>query len=113
MRLRRTRAPRSSRIGLPAPPISGQDLTGDDVLYFLTSSCEQCRGVWAALGAGAPGVAITPDAETENPRKLRRLAAPGVRVVMSSEAWFAYGAGPAPWKVVVERGVIVAEGPAV
>lgn len=85
---------------------------GRTVLYFLTSSCRDCREVWAALGAGVPGVAVTPDAATEDRRKLRSLAAGGVRVVMSTAAWIDYAAGPAPWMAVVDDGVVSAEGPA-
>lgn len=80
-------------------------------LYFLTSSCQPCRPVWAAVGDGA-AVVVTPDPSTESRRKVAELAPDGVTVVMSSEAWFAYGAGPAPWKVTVSGGVVAWEGPA-
>jgi hypothetical protein len=33
-------------------------------------------------------------------------------VLMSSEAWHAYGVTAAPWYVVVAGGTVVAEGPA-
>jgi hypothetical protein len=123
MRLRRTRPPHRPPVGpsQPAPAVFGTDLdgaaveldleTGRTVLYFLTSSCRSCQPVWEALAAGAPGVAVTPDAATEDRRKLRKLAGGGIEVVLSSDAWFRYGAGPAPWRVVVEDGVVVEAGP--
>jgi len=80
---------------------------GRTVLYFLTSSCESCERVWEQLGAGMPGVAVTPDPATENRRRLRRLAAPGTTVVMSTGAWLEYVSGPAPWRVVIEDGEVV------
>lgn len=90
-------------------------------LLFLTSSCIGCRAVWEALGAGedaarggsdAPVVVITPSPSTESGRAVLALAPAGVRVVMSSEGWHAYGVTAAPWMVDVAGGVVVAEGPA-
>lgn len=83
---------------------------GRTVIYFLTSSCRSCQGVWADLAAGMPGVAVTPDAATEDRRRLRKLAGPATTVVMSTDAWLMYGTGPAPWQVVVEGGVVVSTG---
>ncbi len=80
-------------------------------IYFLTSSCEPCRPVWAALTAGS-AVVVTPDPSTESRRKVAELASGGLTVVMSSEAWFHYAAGPAPWKVSVSGGAVLSEGPA-
>ncbi|HMC39520.1 MAG TPA: hypothetical protein VKI19_07650 [Acidimicrobiales bacterium] len=81
---------------------------GRTVLWFLTSSCRPCRAVWPTLGAG--DVAVTPDAATESRRRVSALAPAAATVVMSSAAWFAFGAGPAPWRVVVEEGVVVEAG---
>ena len=80
-------------------------------VYFLTSSCKPCQPVWSTLPA-AGLVVVTPDPSAESRRKVAELAPPGVTVVMSSDAWFAYGAGPAPWKVVVSGATVVSEGPA-
>ena len=79
-------------------------------VYFLTSSCAPCRPVWAGLADG-PALVVTPDPSTESRRKVAELTPEGVTVVMSSEAWFRYAAGPAPWKVTVSGGVVVDEGP--
>jgi hypothetical protein len=117
---RKARRPaRPSRLGQPAPPLRGVDPQGRTVavdpegrvLYFLTSSCEPCRPVWATL-AGPHVAVVTPDPATEHRGRVADLAPPGVEVVMSSDTWFAYAAGPAPWSVRVAGGVVVAEGPA-
>ena len=97
-------------VGLDGSPIS-VDLTGGrTVLWFLTSSCRPCQKVWPRLGAG--DVAVTPGPETESRTGLGRLAPAGSTVVMSSAAWFTFRAGPAPWRVVVENGVVVERGSA-
>ena len=120
MVLRKARRPaRPSRLGRPAPPITGVDPGGRPVsvdpegrtVYFLTSSCRPCRPVWAAL-SGDRTVVVTPDPSTESRRKVAELAPPGVTVVMSSDAWFAYAAGPAPWAVTVAGATVASEGPA-
>lgn len=113
------RGARPSRLGQPAPLISGVDLDGQPVsvdpegrtVYFLTSSCRPCLAVWEALGGDGP-VVVTPDPSAESRRKVAELAPPGATVVMSTDAWFAYAAGPAPWAVSVSGATVVAEGPA-
>ena len=119
MVFRKARRPtRPSRVGQPAPPLSGVDPAGQPVsadpegrtVYFLTSTCQPCRPVWAALGAGA--VVVTPDPSTEDRRMVAELGGPAVTVVMSSDTWFAYAPGPAPWAVTVGGGIVTAEGPA-
>lgn len=120
MVLRRARRPpRPSRLGQPAPPITGVDPAGRPLsldpegrtVYFLTSSCRPCRPLWDAL-SGNRSVVVTPDPSTESRRKVAELAPPGVTVVMSSDTWFAYAAGPAPWVVTVSGATVVSEGPA-
>jgi hypothetical protein len=86
--------------------------SGRRVLLFMTSSCAPCLDVWPTLTRGQGLVVITPSASTENRRKLARLAPPGVLVVMSSPAWFAFAPGPAPWRVVLQDGAVVESGQA-
>ena len=87
------------------------DLTsGQRVIWFLTSSCRPCRAVWPTLTER--DVVVTPGPSTESRRKVAGLAPAGVSVVMSSETWFAFGPGPAPWRVVVAGGEVVESGSA-
>lgn len=102
-----------ARITGPAPDgsVTTVDLaTGRHVLLFLTSSCRPCREVWASLPADPGIVVVTPGPSTESRRKVAELAPPTTTVVMSSEAWFAFSAGPAPWRVVVDGGRVVSAG---
>ena len=57
---------------------------------------------------------VTPGAGTESRRGIAsRLAGGfGPQVVMSTEAWIAYGVRGAPWFVVVADGTVAAEGTA-
>lgn len=79
--------------------------TGRRVVWFMTSSCRPCLEVWPTLTAG--DVVVTPSPATESSRKVASLAPAGVTVVMSSDAWFAFRPGPAPWRVVLEDGQVV------
>lgn len=81
---------------------------GRTVLWFLTSSCRPCRAVWPTLRPG--DVAVTPGPSTESRRKVAALAPEGVPVLMSSDVWFAFRPGPAPWRVVVIDGVVAESG---
>ena len=119
-------------VGSPAPPIGGRSPSGAPVdvavgpagaahlALFMTSGCLACREVWTALGdgrgeelAGRPAVVVvTPDPTLEDARAVAALAAAGLEVVMSTEAWQAYRAGPSPWVALVRNGTVVAEGPA-
>ncbi len=93
---------------------------GKLALLFLTSSCQPCRVLWAtARDAGLSACAgdcslviVTPSPSTESRRRVAELAPPSVRVVMSSDAWLAYGVTRAPWLAVLDGGVIAGEGPA-
>ena len=109
------------RTGQAAAPIEGVDPNGQavsvpvsagrTVLVFLTSSCQPCQPFWS--GVPPPGgVLITPSPATESRRRVSELARPGQLVVMSSEAWHAYGVRRAPWMVMVEDGRVVVDGPA-
>jgi hypothetical protein len=57
-------------------------------------------------------VLVTPSPTTESAKQVAALAPAGIEVLMSSEAWHAYGVTSAPWYLVVVGGVVVAEGPA-
>jgi hypothetical protein len=122
--------PRQGRVGTAAVDIEGVSPAGDRigvdvkgarlaVLVFLTSSCEPCHALWEALGKGAGGelpgrpsvVAVTPSPSTESRRKVAELAAGDAAVVMSTEAWQAYGVATAPFCVVIARGVLRSEAP--
>lgn len=107
-------APRLAMLGAAAPAIEG--VVPEGLVVFLTSSCLACREVWAALAEGpsvlGPVQAVTPDPTLEDARAVAALTPPGVRVVMSTAAWGAYGASGAPWVAVVTGGIVTAEGPA-
>jgi hypothetical protein len=66
--------------------------------------------------AGSTGrttaVLVTPSPSTESAEHVGALAPGGIEVLMSSEAWHAYGVTAAPWYVVVAQGIVKAEGPA-
>jgi hypothetical protein len=136
--LGRRRAPdlirpdRPSRLGTPARDLHGTAPDGKPVevavdrqsvvLLFLTSSCFGCRVLWEGMAASvhqvpspemAPRVVVvTPSPSTESARQVAALASEGIEVVMSSDAWHAYGVTGAPWCVVVADGVVAADGPA-
>jgi hypothetical protein len=109
--------------------VSGRDPTGiatsrdwDDgspaLVAFLTSGCSTCQRWWATLAdpagfvAGLPVLVVTPSPATESRRAVAARAAPGLAVMMSSDAWVAYGVRGAPWFVVVSGGTVRAEGTA-
>jgi hypothetical protein len=98
--------------GAPATAAVSVDWAGH--LFFLTSSCYGCRAVWDSLAhrevAGAV-VVVTPSPSTESASEVAKLAPGGVRVVMSSEGWHAYGVTGAPWVVEIADGVVVGDGP--
>jgi hypothetical protein len=89
---------------------------GTSALLFLTSSCQPCRALWATAGwadpAGPPVMIVTPSPSTESRRRVAQLAPPSVPVVMSSDAWHAYGVTRAPWLALLDGGTIAGEGPA-
>jgi hypothetical protein len=55
---------------------------------------------------------VTPSLTTESGRDVAALAPEGTEVLMSSEAWHAFGITAAPWFVVVAGGLVVNGGPA-
>jgi hypothetical protein len=91
--------------------------SGRTILLFLTSSCYGCQPLWDSLrtGAtldGAALVLVTPSLTTGSSRDVAALAPDGAEVLMSSEAWHAFGITAAPWFVVVAGGVVRTEGAA-
>jgi hypothetical protein len=90
------------------------------LLAFLTSGCSTCQGFWDAfadprtkLPAGVQLVVVTKDPSHESPVKLRELAPPAVRVVMSSAAWHDYDVPASPYFVHVDgNGELAGEGTA-
>jgi hypothetical protein len=120
-------------VGLPPADLHGTSPDGTPVdvdvdvggtrlvLLFLTSSCFGCRAIWAGLAAsGGPPpeggtsrvVVVTPSPSTESARTVAGLAPLRIPVLMSSEAWHAYGVTRAPWCVVVAGGEVVMDSPA-
>lgn len=116
--------PRPSFVGAPAPAVVGVDPTGRRaaaggervLLAFLTGSCHPCQAIWASLREGrrpaADVVVVTPSPTTESAKAVQAVAGGVVPVVMSSEAWLAYGVRGAPWFALVVDGTVAAEGPA-
>jgi hypothetical protein len=114
---------RAARGGDPAAPLAGPTPAGDAItldfaagggeptlLAFLTSGCSTCAGFWETLGEprlppGVRVVVVTHGAERERPAALRRLAPPGIPVVMSSQAWKDYRVPGAPYFVLVDDAI--------
>jgi hypothetical protein len=91
---------------------------GGTLLAFLTSGCSICHEFWTAFADGRPLpggarlVVVTKDAHEERPRRLARLAPPGVTVLLSSQAWEDYRVPVAPYFVHVAGGRVLGEGSA-
>jgi hypothetical protein len=92
------------------------------LLAFLTTGCTTCADFWTAFAdhdslrvpGGARLVVVTKGADAESPARLRRFAAPGLDVVLSSAAWDAYDVPVAPYFAYVDgpTSAIVGEGAA-
>jgi hypothetical protein len=124
--------PRQSLVGRAAEPITGLDVTGGaagrsweigapHVVAFLTGGCTTCQLFWAGFADPAatsaalgdrPVVVVTPGPGTESRRGIAARVTDGLEVIMSTEAWIAYGVTGAPWFVHVVDGRVAAEGPA-
>jgi hypothetical protein len=113
-------------VGATAPDIRGESPAGEPiavdvgagatVLVFLTSDCQECRGLWRGMATGVPPgnarvVLVTTDASTQSRRDLEGVLPPGQVAVMSSAAWHAYGMTKAPWTAVVVDATVVASEP--
>ena len=89
-----------------APTGSG----GLTLLAFLSTGCSSCAGFWESfrhpdqldLPAGARLVVVTKGPDREIPGEVAALAAPGLRVLMSSDAWTDYEVPGSPFFVLVD-----------
>jgi hypothetical protein len=92
---------------LAVAPAESGDLT---LLAFLSSGCTTCTGFWAALAEpdqvarleGVRTVVVTKGPESEMASEVGSLAAPGLPVVMSTEAWKDYEVPGSPFFVLVD-----------
>ena len=92
----------------------------DTLLAFLSGGCSVCEELWAGAPAGESAlpdrtrlVVVTASPDRESPSRVRRLAAPGVTVVMSTDTWEDYRVPAAPYFVLVDGdGRIAGEGSA-
>jgi hypothetical protein len=128
-----THLPGPRGAAIPAVDLSGRTLQGDAVVTpvatagvpvlvaFLSSGCLTCRTFWEGLRAGThrpmPGdarvVVVTKDRDQESPSRLQDLASDDTPVVMSTEAWSAYGVTMSPFFVMVGAdGEVLGEGAA-
>ncbi len=89
------------------------------LIAFLSTGCMTCRGFWEDMSPQRSGAAegtrtviVTQGQEAESPSVVADLASDGIPVVMSTDAWEAYGIPIAPYFVLVERGLVVGEGAA-
>jgi hypothetical protein len=131
-------APALSPIALQAQPgRRSHDLAGESVhdesvhiavdatshrtlVAFLSSGCLTCQEFWHAfdrpealdLPADMRLVVVTKSTTEESVSAVRSLAPAGVPLVMTSDAWDAYGVPGSPYFVVVdgEQGRVIGEG---
>lgn len=93
--------------GIAVAPTSGDGLT---LLAFLSSGCATCAAFWQAFRApgqldlpvGTRLVVVTKGPELELPAEVRAHAAPGLEVVLSTEAWADYEVPGSPFFVLVD-----------
>jgi hypothetical protein len=110
------------RSSTSAPAIAGMTphgdalaitVTGGDhltLLAFLSSGCATCAGFWQAfqapdqlgLPAGTRLVVVTKGPEMEIPGEVAAQAAPGLPVIMSTDAWGDYEVPGSPFFVLVD-----------
>jgi hypothetical protein len=106
----------------PAHDINGVGLGGeivtvrtvgvdhDTIIAFLSSGCDGCTGFWEelahpnswALPTRGRVLVVTKSADEESLSLLSELCAPGVDLVMSSEAWKNFEVPGSPFVVVVD-----------
>ncbi len=112
----------ADRDSTSAPTIAGVTPVGDalavapatsgalTLLAFLSTGCASCAGFWETfrrpegldLPAGARLVVVTKGPEREIPGEVAALAAPGLSVLMSSDAWTEYEVPGSPFFVLVD-----------
>jgi hypothetical protein len=93
---------------------------GETLLAFLSTGCASCLAFWEALG-GKPDmptgstrpVIVTKGSEHESPNEVRKLAPPGVPLVMSSEVWESFRVPLTPFFMLIDgAGRVIGEGSA-
>jgi hypothetical protein len=94
----------------------------DTLIGFLSSGCLTCRTFWEAVGSGRPLglpagtrlVLVTKGPDDESVSAVADLAPAELPVVMSSQAWEAYGVPGSPYFVYVHgrSGRVIGEGAA-
>lgn len=99
-------------------PVGGVDHA--TVLAFLSTGCGTCGEFWRAFaepnrplpGDGTELVVVTKGEESEIRDRVAALAPPGVRTVMSTAAWTAWGIPGSPYFVLVDgpSGAVLGEG---
>ncbi len=83
---------------------------GLTLLAFLSTGCASCAGFWSSfrhpdqvgLPTGTRLVVVTKGPEREIPAEVAALAAPGLSLVMSSDAWTDYEVPGSPFFVLVD-----------
>lgn len=105
-----------------APTVAGVTPTGDalaiapstdgglTLMAFLSTGCASCAGFWESFRRpdqlGLPArtrlVVVTKGPEREIPGEVAALAAPGLTVLMSSDAWTDYEVPGSPFFVLVD-----------
>ncbi len=82
------------------------------LLAFLSSGCRTCERFWKAFadpalrlpGVGTRLVIVGQDAKYESEKVFARLVPPGVKAVLSSQAWEDYDVPGSPYLVLVDGG---------
>jgi len=112
----------ADRDSTSAPSLAGVTPTGDaravapatsgalTLLAFLSTGCASCAGFWESfrrpgdldLPPGVRLVVVTKGPEREIPGEVAALAAPGLSVLMSSDAWTDYEVPGSPFFVLVD-----------
>jgi hypothetical protein len=96
--------------GGDALAVSPAGSSGLTLLAFLSTGCASCAGFWEAfrrpselgLPVGARLVVVTKGPDREVPGEVAALAAPGLAVVMSSDAWTDYEVPGSPFFVLID-----------
>jgi hypothetical protein len=120
-------APRRTEAMSVPDAIGGETLDGevlalsllgqDTLIAFLSSGCTTCQEFWTAfrgtpdLPAGARLVVVTKGPDEESPSALAQRRPAAAPVLMSSEAWEAFGVPGSPYFAYVDaHGQLLGEG---